>query len=532
MAGNGLADEFMPHGQCFLWQSSVLWLHVGSDVFIASAYYIISISLFYFLYKRADIPFKWMFVLFGLFIFACGTTHVMEVVTIWFPAYWTEGWVKFMTASVSFSTGMLLIPLIPKAMALRSPMELEALNAHLHSVLDERDRAFRTLEASQQELLKRKDELVHHQRQLQHVSSQLILTEQRERRRLATDLHDCLAQLLVVAHLKVSHAMSRACEDTLDALLDLRNLLDRSLKYTRTLVSDLNPIALSHSSFAGVLDQLATEMHRHGLFVQVVCPDRALQLTEDQTILIHQIVRELLFNVLKHAGVNLAVVSVAKAEEIVLITVEDHGRGFDVASSNRLISGTFGLASVRQRLDALGGEMMIDSVVGQGTRATLQIPLEKAVPVPPVRLSTTKPPLLPTDHFSDPQRIIRILVVDDHALVRQGILSLLAQYLDVQVVGEAASGQEALDQCQRSQPDIVLMDMNMPGMNGIEATWQITRAFPRVKVIGLSVNEEAHTIEAMKAAGAIDFVSKASVAESLYEAVRGCHSHRNELEHP
>jgi CheY-like chemotaxis protein/two-component sensor histidine kinase len=298
--------------------------------------------------------------------------------------------------------------------------------------------------------------------------------------------------------------MSRASEDTLDALLDLRNLLDRILKYTRTLVSDLNPIALSHSSFAGVLDQLATEMHRHGLFVQVVCPDRALQLTEDQTILIHQIVRELLFNVLKHAGVNLAVVSVAKADETVLITVEDHGRGFDVASSNRLISGTFGLASVRQRLDALGGEMMIDSVVGQGTRATLQIPLEKAVPVPPVRLSTNKPPLLPTDHFSDPQRIIRILVVDDHALVRQGILSLLAQYLDVQVVGEAASGQEAIDQCQRSQPDIVLMDMNMPGMNGIEATWQITRTFPRVKVIGLSVNEEAHTIEAMKAAGAID----------------------------
>jgi two-component system response regulator DegU len=76
------------------------------------------------------------------------------------------------------------------------------------------------------------------------------------------------------------------------------------------------------------------------------------------------------------------------------------------------------------------------------------------------------------------------------------------------------------------------MDMNMPGMNGIEATWQITRTFPRVKVIGLSVNEEAHTIEAMKAAGAIDFVSKASVAESLYEAVRGSHSHRNEMEHP
>lgn len=529
---NGLADQFMPHGQCFLWQSSVLWLQVGSDVFIASAYYIISISLFYFLHKRADIPFKWMFVLFGLFIFACGTTHVMGVWTIWSPAYWAEGWVKFITAGLSFSTSMLLIPLIPKAMALRSPTELEALNAHLRSVLKERDEACRTLEASRQQVLKRTEDLVHHQRQLQHVSSQLILTEQRERRRLATNLHDYLIQLLVVAHLKVSHALSQAREDSLEGLLDLRGLLDQCLKYTRTLLCDLSPTALSHTSFAGVLDQLAGEMHGHGLQVQVICEDRDFRMTEDQTILIHQIVRELLFNILKHARVNQAYVSIAKSDESVIIAVEDRGGGFDAATTDAAASGKFGLVSVRQRLEALGGHMSIDSVVGQGTIATVVVPLGTAVPVHLIRLSKPgAPPLLPTDAFS-PRQSIRILIVEDHALVRQGILSLLAQYLDVQVVGEAVSGQEALDQCQQSKPDVVLMDMNMPGMNGIEATRQITAIFPGVQVIGLSVNNEPHAIEAMKAAGAVHFVSKASVVESLYDAIRSCMQNRNPKKHP
>lgn len=529
--GNALADQFMPHGQCFLWQSSVLWLHVGSDVFIASAYYIISISLFFFLHKRADIPFKWMFVLFGLFIFACGTTHVMAVWTIWSPAYWAEGWVKFITAGLSFSTGMLLIPLIPKAMALRSPTELEALNSHLKSAFEERDRAVRTLEVSKEQVLKRTEELVHHQRQLQHVSSQLILTEQRERRRLATDLHDYLIQLLVVAHLKVSHALSRAREDSLEALLDLRGLLDQSLKYTRTLLSDLSPTALNHSSFAGVLEQLAAEMERHGLRVHVVCQDRALRMTEDQTVLIHQIVRELLFNVLKHADVNQASISIAKSDESVTIAVEDCGKGFDAAASDCHISGKFGLASVRQRLDAMGGEMTVDSIVGRGTIVTMVVPFETAMPVRLVRQSLTGTPLLPTDAFR-PRQTIRILIVDDHALVRQGILSLLAQYLDVQVVGEAASGQEALNQCLQSKPDVVLMDMNMPSMNGIEATWQITQTCPGVQVIGLSVNDEPHTVEAIKAAGAVHFVSKASVVEGLYEAVRSCMANRSQTRFP
>lgn len=70
-------EAFMPHGQCFLWKPDILWLHAGSDAAIAFSYYLISGTLFYFLYKRSDLPFQGIFVLFGLFILACGTTHLM-----------------------------------------------------------------------------------------------------------------------------------------------------------------------------------------------------------------------------------------------------------------------------------------------------------------------------------------------------------------------------------------------------------------------------------------------------------------------
>ncbi|QPD03833.1 MAG: hypothetical protein Nkreftii_001607 [Candidatus Nitrospira kreftii] len=199
-------STFLPHGQCFLWDPSVLWLNVSSDVIITTAYYLISAALFYFLYKRHDVPFRWMFMLFGLFIFACGTTHLMHVWTVWHPDYRGEGIVKAGTALLSISTGLLLVPLLPRAMALRTPQELEALNASLREVLCERQKAVENLQSSEAMLIRRSEELIQQRHRLREMASQLTLIEQRERRRLATDLHDYLAQMLVVCRLKVSRA--------------------------------------------------------------------------------------------------------------------------------------------------------------------------------------------------------------------------------------------------------------------------------------------------------------------------------------
>jgi PAS domain S-box-containing protein len=114
----------MPHGCCYMWQPGVLWLNIVSDALIALAYYSIPFTLFYFIRKRRDLPFNWMFLCFAIFIVACGTTHLMEILVIWHPTYWLSGGVKALTAAVSVPTAYLLIRLVPRALELPSPTAL------------------------------------------------------------------------------------------------------------------------------------------------------------------------------------------------------------------------------------------------------------------------------------------------------------------------------------------------------------------------------------------------------------------------
>ncbi len=119
------SEGYMPHGHCYLWDRSVLWLHILSDAGIVLAYFSIPIILLYFVRQRKDIPYPWMFFLFGAFILACGATHLVGIYTIWNPEYALEGSVKAVTAVLSLATAVLLIPLVPKALALQGPAELE-----------------------------------------------------------------------------------------------------------------------------------------------------------------------------------------------------------------------------------------------------------------------------------------------------------------------------------------------------------------------------------------------------------------------
>ncbi len=130
----------MPHGMCFSWQPNVLFLHVLSDASIALAYFSIPLLLVRFTQQRGDLPFKPLFWLFGAFIVACGTTHLLAIWVIWHPDYWLEGGVKAFTAVVSLAAAATLVPLIPKALALRSPRELERLNLDLTAALTDLER--------------------------------------------------------------------------------------------------------------------------------------------------------------------------------------------------------------------------------------------------------------------------------------------------------------------------------------------------------------------------------------------------------
>ena len=130
-------SSFIPHGHCYLWKPSLVWLNIFSDSLIALVYYSIPIALVYFVHMRKDFPFKWIFLLFGAFIVSCGTTHVMDVWTLWHPTYWLSTFIKLITAIVSLYTAIALLPIIPQALALPSPAELEAANCQLKFTLKE-----------------------------------------------------------------------------------------------------------------------------------------------------------------------------------------------------------------------------------------------------------------------------------------------------------------------------------------------------------------------------------------------------------
>ena len=123
----------------------------------------------------------------------------------------------------------------------------------------------------------------------------------------------------------------------------------------------------------------------------------------------------------------------------------------------------------------------------------------------------------PPDSRTDTK--IRVVVADDHAMIRQGLCSVLTQYSDIQVVGEAANGEEAVALADRLQPDVMLMDIHLPKLDGIEATRLLKRTHPGMVVIGLSAHITGPVEVAMKAAGAIAFINKEDAAEKLYHTI-------------
>jgi PAS domain S-box-containing protein len=134
-------SKYMEHGECFLWEPGLVWLHVISDIVTGIAYYSIPFGMFYFAYKRRDLPFHGLFLLFGGFILACGTTHMLAAYTVYIPDYWVEGGVKAFTALISAVTAAYFIPRIPEAIAMpsltKSLEENRELNAQLEKRLEE-----------------------------------------------------------------------------------------------------------------------------------------------------------------------------------------------------------------------------------------------------------------------------------------------------------------------------------------------------------------------------------------------------------
>lgn len=122
----------------------------------------------------------------------------------------------------------------------------------------------------------------------------------------------------------------------------------------------------------------------------------------------------------------------------------------------------------------------------------------------------------------EPPGLIRVLLADDHKMVRQGLRGLLAQEPDIEIVAEAEDGQQAVELAEKHRPHVVVMDISMPRMDGVEATRRILQTLPGVQIIALSMHGEDAMGQPMRDAGACDYVTKDRAAEDLVEAIRHC----------
>ena len=129
-----------PHGHCYLWNDSLVWLHVTSDTLISLSYFSIPVALIYLVRHRDDLKFNYIFLMFAVFIFACGATHAISILNVWYGAYWLSGVIKAITALASVGTAIVVWPLIPKALALPSTAQLLALNEKLKAEVEEKQR--------------------------------------------------------------------------------------------------------------------------------------------------------------------------------------------------------------------------------------------------------------------------------------------------------------------------------------------------------------------------------------------------------
>jgi signal transduction histidine kinase/ActR/RegA family two-component response regulator len=511
------SKDLLPHATCLSWRADLLWLHASSDVLTALAYYSIPLALTWFALRRRDLRFRWMFLLFGVFILACGTTHLMSVWTLWVPDWGIAGIVKALTAMASVATAVLLWPLLPKALAIRGPdewqrvnAEVTRLNAELENRVLQRTAELESANQSLREEIARRNRI---ESDLRAATAEAERANRAKTRFLAAASHDLrqpvqsLFWFYGALEEKVRGTDLRKILDGMDqSLAGLKVLLDSLLDASKLdagiIVPEPQKVAIGP-----LLARLATEYApaaaRTGLDLRVA-PSTAVVVSDPA--LLERIVRNLIENALRYTHRGGIVLGARRHRGRLRLVVADTGIGIPADKQaevfeefvqvgnperDRTKGLGLGLAIVRRLAGLLGHQVGLTSTAGRGSCFYVELECTGSRPPEP----KNRPTATPTTHS-------RVLVIEDEALVRQGLCAMLQSW-GYDALG-AESGQEALAALDAAHPpELILADYRLKneelGPDAIaKVIAKLGRAVPAIIITGDTAPERIREAKAQQ----------------------------------
>ena len=474
------SNLFHPHGYCYLWQPGLVAAHVVSDGLIGLSYIAISCTLIYLVWRaRRLLPFSWVFVSFGVFIIACGVTHLMEIWTLWTPVFWLAADAKIVTAVASVATALVLPPLLPKVLDViqqahvseQRRVDLEQAHADLERRVAERT-------AQLQTALERAEDAARSKEAFLSVVSHELRTPLNAilgwARMLNSGTND---EPFVRRGLAVIDRNAAIQAQLVEDLLDVSQLSAGTLRLT------LEPVDLSRI-VSDALEVVRPAADAKQVDISLNKPPSMVSMTGEPRRL-QQIVWNLLSNAVKFtpAGGRITI-DVTQERGEATIEVRDNGIGIEPAfmphlfdrstqadtSSTREQHGIgLGLAIARQLVELHGGTLSARSD-GPGTGSTFSVKL----PIRALRSTELADKPGPSWSMSRDLTGARVLVVDDDADTRETLALMLAR--SGASVTTAASADEAFDQLKAGAFDVLLSDLAMPSRDGYSLIEQVRRA--------------------------------------------------------
>jgi CheY-like chemotaxis protein len=383
------------------------------------------------------------------------------------------------------------------------------------------------------ELVEANEALKSNEESLRQLSARLLQLQDEERRRIARDLHDVTGQKLAVLSMALSGVLNRP-NANLDA--DSQRALTESLAWSKEVAAEIR--TLSYLLHPPLLDELGLSSaikwylagftSRTGILMETDIPSDIQRLSPDAEVAIFRVLQESLTNVHRYAESPKAVVRMDVTGDEIKLEIQDFGKGVQssrASSPNGSVARLgVGIQGMTERMRQLGGKLEITSSPNKGTLVAATIPLSGLAAIPAQSSTVLVSPSsnLASELAGPVESTLRkrILIADDHEMLRRGMRNTLQTELDLEICGEAVDGQDAVEKVKTLQPDLVILDINMPALNGLVALRQIIRLRPQTKILVFSVHDSDQTVKEVHAAGAHGFISKGKDSQDLLRVVR------------